>query len=148
MHVLPQHMSRTDQRVYETGAVALAVAIGLTAIGTFVNPDEGNDDSKLFYIPFVLVLAAVTAAIYRFGVRRAETREDAASRSRAATVFGACALVSCAVFWTGLPVPLAAAAILLSHDARGAGATGSRPMVAEGLACLAIVAAVILAFVG
>ncbi len=148
MHVLPQRMNPTDQRVYETGAAALAVAIGLTAIGTFANTDEGNNDSAWFYLGFVIVLAAVTAAIYRFGVRRAESHEDAASRSRAATVFAVCSLVSVAVFWTGLPVPLAAAAILLAYDARKAGATGRAPYVASGLGGLAIVGAVILAFTG
>ena len=148
MHVLPQHLNHTDQRVYETGAVALAAAIVLTAIGTFVAPDSGNSDSNWMYVPFVVVLAAVTFAIYRYGVRPAESREDIRARTKAAVIFGGCAVVSVAVFWTGLPTVLAAAAILLAYDARRAGASDAATYAAFGLGALSIVGAVVLAFTG
>jgi amino acid transporter len=148
MHVLPQRMNHTDQRVLETGGLAFAVAIVLTAIGTYAVDGESNDTSIVGFLAFVAVLAAVTVAVYALAVRRAESHEDAKSRMRASSILAVCGVLSVAVFWTGLPTVLAAASILLAYDARRAGATGSGPIAAIAVSCAVIAGAVVLAFTG
>jgi hypothetical protein len=148
MHVMPQRMSHTDQRVFETGCLALGVAVVLTAIGTYAGTGTEGGDSIASYLGLVAVLAAITVGVYALAVRRAESHEDAASRTRAALILGACSVLSIAVFWTGLPTVLAAGAVLLGYDARRAGGAGAMPYVAAGLGCLAFVAAIVLAWTG
>ena len=63
-------------------------------------------------------------------------------------IIGILAVVSLVVFWLGLPSPLAGAAVVLGLAARESGSETGKGTAALVLAAVAVVAAVVVAFVG
>jgi hypothetical protein len=137
-----------DDRTNTTSRTPLLIALGvggsavLTAIGTFYAGDDHSASDWFFTVGVVVVAAALVFGL----VVRTAARGNPGRRS---AVVGVVAVLSLAVFWAGLPVVLAAAAVacaLTDKDAQGFFGTPSK--VGLGLAALATVGAVILAFVG
>ena len=129
-------------------AIGIGSSAVLTAISTFVGPNTSDDPSRDDVSTWLLCVGiAVAAAVIGFGlVVRTASRGNAARRS---AIAGVVAVLSIAVFWSGLPLVLAAVALacaLIDRDARGSFGTPS--LVGLGLAGLTTVAAVVLSFVG
>ncbi len=117
-----------------TGLFALlsvAVAAGLAAWGTW---GDDADHSLNEYLVVLAIIAVSAAIVFGLVVPRWHGK-------RAALVVGALAVVSIVAFWSGLPIVLGAAAILLGLRLR---ATERNPgTVALVLGCLAIAGTVI-----
>jgi len=127
----------------------LALGIGgsalLTAVGTFLdltgNDTHGKSGGEQLseWLVVLSVSAVVAALLFALVVRRAATG-DAGRRS---LVLGVLALLSVAVFWSGLPSVLAAAAVgcaLVERDRRGSfGGSATSGLVLSALAVMAAV---------
>ena len=130
-------------RTIGLAALGALGAAGVTAIGTFT---AGNDNGDTGGYPMVLGIIAVTTVLVQTLVVRTAPRGDATRRG---FVLAVVAFLSGFVFWTGLPLVLAAAALtclLLARERAGS----FSPLAAAGLAVtvLSAVRAVVLAFVG
>lgn len=140
-HAAPDTRSTAPSRTPLLAAVALAVAAVLNALGSF----GGEGDHSWGDFLFVLVLSAVaTALVFGLVVRTA----TADSGGRRALVLGVLAALSVAVFWAGVTVPLAVGALACALVARDGGRAGGAAVAGSVLAALALVSAVVLAFVG
>lgn len=129
-------------------ALGLAASALLAAVGTFwdiTDNDEVDDNTFADYWP-VLVIAAVAAAIvYGLVVRTAA----AGNAGRRSAILGVVGFLSNVVFWSGLPMVLASAALacaLLDKDKAGSFGTGSK--VGLAFAALTTAGAVALAITG
>jgi hypothetical protein len=95
----------------------LAVSAVLTAIGTFWDI-TGNDHSKGShvgpYLAAVGIAVVATAVVFGLVVRGAEHGNP----GRRSLMLGAVAVVTCVVFWTGLPPVVAFGAIATALAAR------------------------------
>jgi hypothetical protein len=138
----------TMNRVLPMALAGLALSAGLTAVGTFVGPNDTGDATRDDVSTWLVcvAIAAVTALI-AFGlvVRTA----GSGNPSRRAAILSVVSVLSVAVFWAGLPGVLAAAAVacaLVDRDKVGSLGTGSKAGLA--LAALATAGATVLAFVG
>ncbi|HUZ28670.1 MAG TPA: hypothetical protein VMU90_05480 [Solirubrobacteraceae bacterium] len=124
---------------------AIAAAAGLAAYAAYGDPHpKANQQAG---VPFLIVVSvvvgvAVFAGLVPKGLRA--IRAAAPSAPRWAVGFGAVAVVSCAAFWSGVPIVIGAAAALLGIEGRRGAATGAttaRPYnVATVLAVVTIVA--------
>lgn len=135
------------------------VALGCTLSGTYVEtpwkksgPDEWGIDfgGNGGWTALAVLIAFVAAAVLGVGVAARGARslppERAASR---ALLLGGLGIVTLAVFWTGFPTVLAAAAVGVALDARRRlGRFSSAAAIALTLAVLAGAAAIYLAFTG
>jgi hypothetical protein len=148
-----------DTRPRLTAAVAAGVAaLALMMVGTFVDTPWKNaghgtwgfsSSPGLADLGIVMGFAGVgAAAVFGAAVVPGLRRAPEAS-ARRSLVLAVLAAVSIAVFWTGLPVILAAGAALLALDARTRLRRTSVPTAAAlALAALASLSAVALAFTG
>jgi hypothetical protein len=135
-----QETLQVDRRMLWAGATGFASAL-LVAIGSY----SGNSDHQTRqFLVAVAVTVGLTAVLFRVVVPRFE-----GGTGGAAFVFSLVALASLVLFWLGLPVPLAAAAIYLALDA------GRRPDVRAlmrlgtlAISTLVVVIAVLLAMAG
>ncbi len=133
--------------------VALGVGASslLTAMGTFLdltgNEPAGQATSEQLREWLVITgIAAVTAAIVFGFVVRTAARGNAARRSLVLSVLAA---PSIAVFWTGIPSVLAAAAIgcaLVDRDSRGAFSGAAKAGLVLG--AIAVAGAIVTAIAG
>ena len=135
-------------RIPMLAVLGFAVSAVLTALGTFwdFNDNDKSEDHSFGDYAIVLGIAAVAAVIV-FGLV-VRTAADGVPGRRSA-ILGVVAVVSIVVFWAGLPAVLAAGAIataLLDRDKTGRFGNASKAGLA--LAGLALVAAVVLAFIG
>jgi hypothetical protein len=119
-------------------AASVALAIVLLAIGAY-SGDE--DDTGYFLVASAIAIAV--AFILFWGIVPRITRPGLGG-----LIIGILAVVSVLVFWLGLPSPLAGAAAVLGLAARESGSEAGKGSAALALAAIAVVAAVILAFVG
>jgi hypothetical protein len=158
MTTFETHSSRTGRSLLPTAAAAGVTALLLMLIGTYVGTPykaqgsgewEIGTDHNLGELPLLVAFAIVGSAVV-FGVVVARglraAPETAALRS---LIVAAVGVLSIAVFWSGLPVLLAAGAATLAFDARDR--LGRLPR--TGIAALALsvgitIAAVWLAFAG
>ena len=129
-------------------ALGIGASAVLTAVGTFVGPNDTGDATRDDPSTWLMTVGiALAAAIVVFGlVVRTASRGDAGRR---ALVLGVVTLLSVAVFWAGVTTVLAAAALacaLVERDRRGSFGTPST--VGLVLAGVATIAATLLAFVG
>ena len=129
-------------------ALGIGASALLTAIGTFVGPNDSGDATRDDVSTWLICVGiAVATAVIGFGlVVRTAPQGNAARRALIAAVV---AVLSIAVFWAGIPMVLVAVAVacaLIDRDAHGSFSTPSK--VGLGLAGLTTVAAVTLAFVG
>ena len=130
-------------RTVGLAALGACGAAGVTAIGTFMV--GGENASTRGYVGVLGFIAVATALVQAVVVRTAP-HGDATRRG---FVLAVLAFLSGFVFWTGLPLVLAAAALACLLVAREQAGSFS-PLAAAGLAVtvLSAVRAVVLAFVG
>jgi hypothetical protein len=107
---------------------SFVVSAILTAIGTF----SGSDDNQFWQWLVVLVVTAVGVGVVFWVV----VPRFQGGTGGAALVLSLVALVSLAVFWLGLPVPIAAGAVLLGLDARDR--PGARPAFVNGAFAISV----------
>jgi hypothetical protein len=120
---------------------SFVVSAILTAIGTF----SGSDDNQFWqWLVILAVTAVAVAALFWVIVPRFD-----GGTGGAALVTAIVSVVSLAVFWIGLPVPIAAGAAFLALGAQER-PDARRPYVNAALVISAIVVvlAVVLAFAG
>ncbi len=103
--------------VWRGAGVALAGALALSAYSTFVGETKEQQTSS--YWIMALVVAAITAAVFTWIVGRSmnKTNEEN-SPARAGLVASVLGLVTVVAFWSGLPVILGSAGVLLGYEAR------------------------------
>ncbi len=124
-------------RVVIAALVAVGIAAGLAAWGTFGG--EGENDSAGDYLAVLAIIAVAAAVVYGFIVPRALGGANAA---RTALILSVIGLVTVVVFWSGLPVVFAVAGIFTGVQVQqrmGMGATGQR----RGLASAAVAVGVL-----
>lgn len=148
---------RTGRSLLPTAVAAGTVALLLMLIGTYVHtpykakgPGEwGLSTQDLNQVPLLIGFAVVGAAVV-FGVVVARGLRTAPQRTaRRSLIVASVGVVSIVVFWTGLPVILAAGATTLPLDARHRlGRLPGTAIAALVLATLITVSAVWLAFTG
>ena len=123
---MPTTMSRSlDERT--VGVVALALALAGVAYANF---GAGGDNGGAGPFAVTAAVLVVTAALV-FGRILPATEAPA----KVAIWCAAIALVTCVVFWTGLPILLGVAAVVAG--ARSGTTTGTVAAVAGGLAAAA-----------
>lgn len=135
-----------------TGVAAFAAAAGLAAYAAYGDPHaKANQQSA---VPFLIVVSAVVAAVL-FGVMvpkaLSSMRAGQGRPHRWALGHGAAAIVLCAAFWSGLPMVVGAAGLLLGAEGRRQTPPGrtARPYsIALTLSGLAVAASVALTVLG
>ena len=119
-------------------AASVALAIVLLAIGAY----SGDEDDTSYFLVASAITIAVAVVLF-WGIVPRVTRPGLGG-----LVIGILAVVSLVIFWLGLPSPLAGAAAVLGFAARESGSEVGKGNAALALAAMAIVAAVVFAFVG
>src|SRR3954451_4411734 len=118
-------------------AVGVVVLVVSTAFGYWLNVGE-DDKEVLAWIIVCLVGSAIMAALLLRFVPATEAEFDGNAPARRALVLGAAALVTCILFWTGLPIVLGVPALVLGAEGRaragthGQGAEATAGMVLGG----------------
>jgi hypothetical protein len=149
----------SSTQVRHLPAVAAAAGTGalvLMLIGTYVNtPYSGRFgadwglEGDLSELPVLIGFAAVGAAVVFGAVVRPGLRDGVHDQARRAVILAVVGALSLLVFWTGLPVVLAAGATLLAMESRErSGRTTQPAAVALALAVLTASAAIFIAFTG
>jgi hypothetical protein len=102
---------------------------------------SGSDEIVGWIIVSVVGTAILAALLLRF-VPATEAETDGNAPARRALVLGALALVTCLVFWTGLPIVLGVPALVLAAEGRardgtyGQGSEATAGAVLGGFAAL------------
>jgi hypothetical protein len=102
-------------------AVTAAILIISTACGYWLVAD--GDDEIVGWIVVSVVGTLIAAALLLRFVPATESEDDRNAPARRALVLGALALVTCAVFWTGLPIVIGIPALVLAAEGRARSAT-------------------------
>jgi predicted membrane protein len=128
-------------------ALGIAAASALTAVGTFwdVNNNDAESGQASEWLVCLGIIAVTAAIAYGLVVRGA----DAGDPGRRSVILGVVAFLSNVVFWAGLPMVLASAAVacaFVEKDARGSFRKASKAGLA--LAVLTAIPAVTLALFG
>ena len=119
-------------------AASVALAIVLLAIGAY----SGDDDDTGYFLVASAIAIAVAVVLF-WGIVPRITRPGLGG-----LIIGILAVLSLVVFWLGLPSPLAGAAAVLGLAARESGSEAGKGTAALALAAIAVVAAVVFAFLG
>jgi hypothetical protein len=128
------------------GVTAVLMLIGMS-VG-WLTDDPSTGDVIGYIVLNVLWLIAIALLVTRFVPGwRASGAERA---TRVGLILGVLALVTCLVFWTGLPFPLGLGAILLGLWARetGGAAVRGKATAALGLGGFAVLASFVVLLVG
>jgi hypothetical protein len=104
-------------------AVTAAILIISTALGYWVLVGNGDDKEYVGWVIVSVVGTLIAAALLLRFVPATEAETDGNAPARRALVLGALALVSCVVFWTGLPIVLGIPAMVLAAEGRARAAT-------------------------
>ena len=123
------------------GVAALLLVVGM-AVGWLT--DDPSTSDVIAFIVILLIAMLVTRFVPKWraaGVERA---------GRIGLIFGVLALITCLVFWTGLPFPLGVGAILLGLWARESGPANARGKATAALALggFAVLASFVVLLVG
>ena len=102
-------------------AVTAALLIISTACGYWLV--AGGDDEIVGWIIVSIVGTLIAAGMLLRFVPATEAETDGNVPARRALVVGAIALVTCVVFWTGLPIVLGIPALVLAAEGRARAAT-------------------------
>jgi hypothetical protein len=102
-------------------AVTAAILIVSTACGYWLVAD--GDDEIVGWIVVSVVGTLIAAGLLLRFVPATESEDDGNAPARRALVLGALALVTCAVFWTGLPIVIGIPALVLAAEGRARSAT-------------------------
>jgi hypothetical protein len=116
-----------DERL--AGGLAVLLAIGALAAANFTGTDENGGAGP--YVIGVAACAIVAAVLF------ARVLPGAANPARASWILAALALVTCVVFWTGLPIVLGMGAVYsgLRADRRAPAALGALAVVLGVVGC-------------
>ena len=153
---MPMPMPKGSDNALRTAVAVAAVALVVMLVGTYVRTplngdtwDVSADRHGLGVLPLLVAFAALgSAVVFGVVVRRAAARpvERTGPRALLLAVLGAATIV---VFWTGLPVVLAAGAAVLARSSHARTGRWSPPAVtAAVLAGVTLLMAGRLAFVG
>jgi hypothetical protein len=121
--------------------VTAAILIISTACGYWLV--AGGDDEIVGWIIVSAVGTLIAAALLLRFVPATEAETDGNAPARRALVLGALALITCLVFWTGLPIILGIPALVLAAEGRaraasfGQGGEATAGAVLGGFAALA-----------
>jgi hypothetical protein len=113
-----RHTSRTT--ILAVTAVVNAIAL---AFGYWILVDEGDDKDYVGWVIVSVVGALILAALLLRFVPATEAETDGNAPARRALVLGVVALLTCAVFWTGLPIIVGVTALVLAAEGRARAAT-------------------------
>ena len=119
--------------------MSVALGIVLLAIGAYGGDEE--DATRYFLVTSAITIAV--AGVLFWGIVPRITRTG-----RGGLIIGILAVLSLVLFWLGLPSPLAGAAAFLGLAARQSGSEAGKGTAALALAAIAVVAAVVFAFIG
>jgi hypothetical protein len=128
------------------------VAVLLLLIGmpfAWLTDDPSTGDKIAFVVALLIMLAVLYGLVAWLLPRERALGTERASRT--AMVLGIVAFVLCLVFWTGLPIPIGAAALALGLPLRQAATGGSgngRATAGVVLGGLAILIAFVLLLIG
>ena len=128
------------------GVTAVLMIVGM-AVG-WLTDDPSTGDTVAFFVILAVLLIAIALVVTRFVPSwRASGAERA---TRVGLILGVLALVTCLVFWTGLPFPLGLGAILLGLWARDTGGANVRgkATAALGLGGFAVLASFVVLLIG
>jgi hypothetical protein len=132
-----------DTRIAAVAAVLLLIGMPIGWLTD--NPSSGD---VIGMIVITLIMLGLMAAIFLRLIPRQLAAADGVNRpARTGLILGIVALVTCVVFWTGLPFPLGAGAVALGLAGRELApraGDGGRATAAVVLGALAV----LLAFVG
>ena len=101
-----------------TTILAVTVAINTIALACGYWLVAGGNDEIVGWIIVSVVGALIAAALLLRFVPATEAETDGNPPARRALVLGAAALLTCIVFWTGLPIVLGIPAIVLAAEGR------------------------------
>ena len=116
----------------------MALAVVLLAVGAY----SGDDDDTGYFI--IASLIAIAVAIVLFWVILPRITRPGLG----ALIIGIVAVATIVVFWLGLPTIVGAAAISLGLSARESSAEPGKATAGIVLGALAVIAHIVLAFVG
>jgi hypothetical protein len=102
-------------------AVTAAILIISTACGYWLT--AGGDNEYVGWVIVSVVGTLIAAALLLRFVPATEAETDGNAPARRALVLGALALLTCLVFWTGLPIVLGIPALVLAAEGRAREAT-------------------------
>ncbi|WP_329251702.1 hypothetical protein OG223_22975 [Streptomyces sp. NBC_01478] len=133
---MPMPMPKESDNVMRTAVAVAAVALGVMLVGTYVSTplngdtwDVSTSHHGLGDLPLLVAFAVLgSAVVFGVAVRRAAARpaERTGLRALLVAVLGAATTV---VFWTGLPVILAAGAAVLARSSHARTGRWSPPAV-------------------
>ena len=140
-------LTEAPSRTPLLAALGIAAASLLTAVGTFWdvnNNDEGNHDGSEWFI-CLGIIAVAAAVVYGLVVRTAASGNP----GRRALVLSVVGFLSNVVFWAGLPMVIASAAVACAFIEKDKlGSLGTASKVSLGVVALTTVGAVNLAIFG
>jgi hypothetical protein len=102
-------------------AVTAAILVISTACGYWLV--ASGDDEIVGWVVVSVVGTLIAAALLLRFVPATETETDGNAPARRALVLGGLALITCAVFWTGLPIILGIPALVLAAEGQARAAT-------------------------
>jgi hypothetical protein len=111
------------RRTSRTTILGVSAAILIISLACGYWLTAGGDDEIVGWIIVSVVGTAILAALLLRFVPATEAETDGNAPARRALVLGALALVSCVVFWTGLPIVLGVPALVLAAEGRARDAT-------------------------
>jgi hypothetical protein len=121
-------------------AAGIAVLVVATAFGYWLN--VGDDDKEVVaWIIVCIVGSLIMAGLMLRFVPATESEMDGNAPARRALVLGVVGLVTCAVFWTGLPIIVGVPALVLAAEGRARAGTHGQAGEATAGAVLGGVAA-------
>lgn len=141
---------RRTPRTTILGVTAAINTIAL-AFGYWILVDKGDDKEYLGWVIVSVVGALILAALLLRFVPATEAETDGNAPARRALVLGVVALVTCAIFWTGLPIVIGVPAIVLAAEGRARSGTYGQEGEATAGAVLggfAVLAAIVLLITG
>jgi uncharacterized membrane protein len=103
--------------------VTAAINTIALAFGYWILVDKGDDKEYVGWVIVSVVGALILAALLLRFVPATEAEADGNAPARRALVLGIVALVTCAVFWTGLPIVIGVPAIVLAAEGRARSGT-------------------------
>jgi uncharacterized membrane protein len=104
-------------------AVSAAILVFSLACGYWLTVGGDEDKEYLGWVIVSVIGTLILAALLLRFVPATEAETDGNAPARRALVLGAFALVTCLVFWTGLPIVLGVPALVLAAEGRARDAT-------------------------
>jgi hypothetical protein len=131
------------RRTPRTTILAVTAAIDIIALACGYWLVAGGNDEIVAWIIVSVVGTLIAAGLLLRFVPATEEETDGNAPARRGLVLAVVALVTCAVFWTGLPIVLGIPALVLAAEGRardatyGQGAEATAAAIIAGFAALA-----------